>query len=220
MEITYLAHSSFRIKARGGIVVTDPYDPKMVGLKFPKVTADIVTVSHDHKDHNAVDLVGPTNGIDKKVISGPGEYEISGISIIGMPSFHDDKKGSLRGKNTIFIFEMEGVRVAHLGDLGHNLSEGDIEAMGDINVLIVPVGGEFTIGPSEAVQAVQAIEPNIIIPMHYGLPSLNQETFGKLLPLEDFLKGLAVTVEESDKLTLKGELTTEQKIVKLKPQNV
>lgn len=215
MEITYLGHSSFRFKTRGVTLVTDPFDSKMMGIKYPKVTADIVTISHDHDDHNAESEVKNT----RKVVKGPGEYEISGISIIGLPSYHDDKKGELRGKNTIYVFEIEDYRIAHLGDLGHPLSENEISALGDINILMVPVGGEYTIGPSQAVEIVQALEPNFVIPMHFGLPDLNQEAFGKLAPIEEFLKLMALTVEETDKLTLKGELGEEQKIVKLRRQN-
>src|SRR3990170_913648 len=109
MEITYLGHSSFRLKASKGIVLTDPFDPDMVGLKFPKVSADLVTVSHQHEDHNRVNLVAEV----KKEISGPGEYEVQGISFIGIPTYHDNEKGEKRGKNTIFVIEMDNLRILH-----------------------------------------------------------------------------------------------------------
>src|SRR5512146_1997009 len=106
MEIYYLSHSSFKIKTKTATVVTDPFDPKMVGLKFSGIEAEIVTSSHEHNDHNASMLVTGT----KKIISGPGEYEISGVSIMGYSSFHDNEQGSQRGKNTIYVYEAEGLR--------------------------------------------------------------------------------------------------------------
>lgn len=212
MEISYLGHSSFRIKTKEAVVVTDPFDPKKVGLKYSGVTADIVTISHDHFDHNAKDLVGDT----KKVFDGPGEYELLGVSIIGIPTYHDEKKGDERGKNTIFIFEFEDLRVAHLGDLGHSLDEKTIEAIGEIDVLMLPVGGEYTIGPNEALEVLRAIEPNITIPMHYQVPSLDPGAFSKLKPVEEFLKLTGLSVETLPKLSMKsGEMGEEQKVILL-----
>lgn len=212
MEILYLGHSSFRIKTLAGVVVTDPFGPKMVGLKFSGVEADIVTVSHDHGDHNQYQLV---KGV-KRVVAGPGEYEISGISIIGISSFHDDKKGELRGKNTIYVIEAEGLRLAHLGDLGHFLSEAAVEEIGQVDILILPVGGVFTIGAKEATQVVMDIEPKIIIPMHYNMPGLNLEVFSKLAPVEEFLKEASLPTQRLPKFSVKKEeLGEEQKVVVL-----
>ena len=213
MEISYLGHSSFKIKGRSASVICDPFDPKMVGLKFASNEADIVTVSHTHEDHNKIDSIKDV----KKVIIGPGEYEIMGISILGFPSYHDNKAGEERGKNTIFVFEVDGVRIAHLGDLGHELSEKIIEDMGYIDILILPVGGEYTIGPDEATKIVQAVEPSIVIPMHYQVPGLNPAGFAKLKGVDDFLKEVGFTVERLPKLVLKKEEITEdmQKVVVL-----
>lgn len=209
MEITFLGHSSFKLKGKTGSVVTDPFDPQMVGLKYSGVEGDIVTVSHEHDDHNQVSLVRNV----KKVISGPGEYEILGISILGFPSFHDDKEGSVRGKNTIYVFEIDGLRIAHLGDLGHALSEELVEDLGDIDILMVPVGGEYTIGPDEATNVVSAIEPTIVIPMHYQMPGLKPETFSKLTPVDSFLKEVGLTSENLPKLIVKKEELGEDKKV-------
>jgi len=209
MEITFLGHSSFKLKGKTGSVVTDPFDPQMVGLKYSGVEGDIVTVSHEHDDHNQVSLVKSV----KKVISGPGEYEILGISILGFPSFHDDKEGSVRGKNTIYVFEIDGLRIAHLGDLGHALSEELVEDLGDIDILMVPVGGEYTIGPNEATNVVSAIEPTIVIPMHYQMPGLKSETFSKLTPVDSFLKEVGLTSENLPKLIVKKEELGEDKKV-------
>lgn len=211
MDITYLGHSSFKLKGKTGSVVTDPFDPKMVGLKYSGVEGDIVTVSHDHEDHNRVDLVKNY----EKVIDGPGEYEINNISIIGVASYHDDKKGEERGRNTIYVFEIDGLRICHLGDLGHKLSDSQIEAIGDIDILLIPVGGVYTIAPSLAVEIVQNIEPSIIIPMHFKDKQVS-EGLSKLGPVEPFLKEMGLTVEKLPKLSVKKEeLAETEKVVLL-----
>ena len=201
MDITYLGHSSFKIKTKTAAIITDPYDSQMVGLKYSGADADIVTISHNHADHNAANKV---SGV-KKIFDGPGEYEVMGVSIIGYPSFHDDKSGVERGKNTIFVFEFEGFRIAHLGDLGHQLTDDLVNEMGSIDVLMVPVGGVFTLGPKEAVEVIGKIDPYYIIPMHYGVPGLNPKTFEGISPLETFLKEIGMTVENLPKFSLKRE---------------
>jgi L-ascorbate metabolism protein UlaG (beta-lactamase superfamily) len=212
MEIVYLGHASFRLKGKTASVVCDPFDPGMVGFKFPSVDADIVTVSHDHSDHNKFTLVKNV----QKVVSGPGEYEISGVSIIGISTFHDDKKGSLRGKNTIYVIEMDGLRIAHLGDLGHELSEKILNQMGAIDILMIPVGGEYTIDTSVAAKVARAIEPAIVIPMHYLAEGMNDETFSKLAKVEPFLSDMGLPVENMPKLSVKkSDIAEEKKIVVL-----
>lgn len=201
MDITFLGHSSFRIKTRLATLVTDPFDPKMVGLKFSGVEADIVTISHQHQDHNQSQLIKNV----KKVVDGPGEYEIMGVSILGYQTFHDDKRGELRGVNTVYVFEAENLRLAHLGDLGHILSQELIEELGDIDILMLPVGGEFTIGPKEAGQIVQDVEPSLVIPMHYQIQGLNPEVFSKLAGADAFLAALSLPVERLPKLQIKKE---------------
>ena len=201
MDIIYLGHSSFKIKTKTATVVTDPFDPQMVGFKYAGVEGDIVTVSHDHKDHNAVDKVA---GI-RKVVNGPGEYEIMGVSILGYGSFHDASEGGERGKNTIYVFEADGLRLAHLGDLGHPLSDDLVSKIGAIDILMVPVGGEYTIGSKAAAEVVSKIDPYFVIPMHYKLDGINPETFAKLEPVETFLKEVGITVENLPKFSVKKE---------------
>jgi L-ascorbate metabolism protein UlaG (beta-lactamase superfamily) len=216
MDITFLGHSSFRLKGKTATVVTDPFDPEVVGLKFPKVAADIVTVSHQHEDHNQADLVKDV----KRLVSGPGEYEIKGVSIIGIPTFHDEEKGAKRGKNTIYVYEIDGLRLVHLGDLGHKLHEKILEKIGDIDILMVPVGGEYTIGPTEAVEVARAIEPKIVIPMHYQMPGLNPATFAKLSLTKPFLAEIGLLVEKTDKLSVKKEnIGEESKVILLEKKN-
>lgn len=206
-----MGHSSFRIKTRTAVVVTDPFDPQMVGLKYSGVEGDIVTVSHEHRDHNASEKVG---GV-KKVISGPGEYEVAGVSILGFPSFHDNEKGAKRGKNTIYVIEADGLRLAHLGDLGHTLSEEMVGEIGDIDILMVPVGGEFTIGPKDAATVVSAIDPYYVFPMHYKLSGMNEENFSKLEPVESFLKESGLPVENLPKFSVKKEDIIEDQSTKV-----
>jgi L-ascorbate metabolism protein UlaG (beta-lactamase superfamily) len=206
MEIAYLGHSSFKLKGKNLSIVIDPYDSEKVGLKFPKTDADIVTISHDHFDHNKVENVTDV----RKVITRPGEYEMNGVSIIGVSSFHDNQKGELRGKNTIYVYEIDGFRIAHLGDLGHTLLEKQLEEIGSIDVLLIPVGGYYTIDSAAAVEVAQSIEPRIIIPMHYNENNRNEN----LEPVDAFVKQIALTPETLPKLVLKDALPEgEQKLI-------
>lgn len=211
MDITYLGHSSFKIRCKAATIITDPFDPKFVGLKYPSVEADIVTVSHNHADHNQTCLVKNV----RKVIDGAGEYEVMGVSILGFSSFHDEKKGSLRGKNTIFVYEADGLRLAHLGDLGESLTHEQLSNLGNIDVLFIPVGGEYTIGPKEAVRVVGEVDPFFIIPMHYQVPGLNKEAFAKLFPVTDFLSESGLSVENLPKFSIKKEDIIEDQSAKV-----
>ncbi len=181
MEISWLGQAAFKLKGKTATVVTDPYDPEFIGLKWPKVEADIVTISHDHGDHNnAAGVSGASY-----TATGPGEYEIKGVAFTGTPSFHDNKGGAERGKNTIFTFNIDGVRICHLGDLGQaQLTDPQLEAIGDVDVLLIPVGSVYTIDGGAAAKIVAQIEPKVIIPMHYGQPGLKVN----LEPVDHFLK--------------------------------
>ncbi len=209
MDITYLGHSAFRISGKNAVVVTDPFDPKMVGLKFPKVKAQIVTVSHNHDDHNNVNAVSDI----KKVVDGVGEYEIEGISIIGIPSYHDNEMGKKRGKNVIYLIEVDGVRICHLGDLGHTLPKDLVDDIGEVDVLMIPVGGEYTIGPADAEKVVRDIDPKVIIPMHYKMPGMSQ-IFSNLEEVDAFLSTMGIKQVKENKLTIRpGSLLEEDKMV-------
>jgi len=199
MEITHLGHSSFLIKGSDYSIVTDPFDPTAVGIKFPQISADLVTISHDHSDHNQASNVSEV----KRIISVPGEYEINNVTIRGIGSYHDEQKGKERGKNIIFVFDIEGVSICHLGDLGHELPESLIQEIGTVHVLMVPIGGDYTINSKQAVDLVQKIEPNFIIPMHFNSPGLNPEVFAKLEDEKPFLSALGLKVEQMKKLSLK-----------------
>jgi len=210
MDISFLGHSSFRIKTKNVYLVMDPFDPKDVGVKFPTTTADIVTLSHEHGDHNYVEGVKDYS----KVISAPGEYEVQGVSIIGFPSYHDKNGGKERGRNTVYIVESEGLRLAHLGDLGNKLSDKEIEELGEINILMIHSGGDMALSPSEAAEVVRAIEPQIVIPMHYFQQGMSDEKKKACHPVEEFLKEVGLPVEKMSKLSIKvNELGEGQKIV-------
>ncbi len=215
MEIEFFGQSCFRLKGKNATIITDPYSPAYTGLnKLKTVTGDIVTISHQHDDHN---FVGGVKGTAQRpspfVIDGPGEYEVNGVFVQGVSSHHDEKKGQSRGDNTIYCFEMEGIRLVHLGDLGTELSSGQLEDVNGCNVLFVPVGGTFTVDAAAAVKIVNQIEPQLVIPMHYRLPGLKFELAG----VEEFLKEAGEEKNEVDKLVVsKDSLPENREVVVLK----
>jgi len=208
MDITYLGHSSFKIRTKTATVVTDPFSPEMVGFKFPKTEADIVTISHSHKDHDFVG--GITN--DPFVINQPGEYEVKGISFFCFPSLHGGKGETEKIANIIFLIEADGLLICHLGDLGVIPPAKIMEEIIGANILMVPVGGTYTFGPKEAVEIIQQIEPSIVLPMHFKTPNLSE-----LSPLEEFLEEMgAEKAEKLDKLSISDDkLPEETKVVVL-----
>ena len=194
MEIVWLGHSCFRIRAREATVVTDPCPPAS-GYTIGKPTADVVTISHAHEDHTFTKAVAgkPT------VIDGPGEYEIHGAFITGIPTYHDEEKGGARGANLAFVIEMEDIKVCHLGDLGHSPSADQAEELSGADVLLIPVGGDSTIDGAKAAEIVALLEARLVIPMHYQTPAAK----GKLEPPDRFLKEMQVTtIEPQPKLQL------------------
>lgn len=207
MQITWYGQSCFRIQAKtptGDVsIVIDPYDK--VGLKLPRLTADILCVTHDHFDHANVKAVSG----EPFVITGPGEYECRGIAITGTLAPHDKSAGSERGMVTMYSLAIEGMTVVHVGDLGTTeLSEQQVEAIDEPDLLLVPVGGVYTIDGKEAASLVSTLEPRIIIPMHYRLPGLTVKLDG----VEAFLKHVGNGAGESlDKLKIsKKDLPQEE----------
>ncbi|GAG35171.1 unnamed protein product, partial [marine sediment metagenome] len=184
---------------------------KDIGLKPPRFQADIVTVSHSHYDHNNVSSLKG----DPFVVNDSGEYELKGITIRGINSFHDQKQGEERGLNTIFTIEAEDIRICHLGDLGQKELIGEqLEKLGEIDILIIPVGGIYTIDAEKAANIINQIEPRIVIPMHYKVPKLKI----KLKELNDFLKEMGTKEEVVEQLTVKKRdlFKEEMKIVVMK----
>lgn len=213
MEIKYLGQSSFFIKTDKTKIVTDPFDPKKVGLKFAKTEADIVTVSHGHYDHNYLAGIGG----EPVVLDIAGEFEKNGVRIFGYNSYHDKKKGEERGENILFKFKSEGMDILHCGDLGFIPDDNFIDQLGTIDILMVPVGGFYTIDANEAAELVKKVEPSIIIPMHYGHDKLVPDLAEKLSPLSEFLKKMDhPDLAPLPKLVVKkDDLQDEMKVVTL-----
>ena len=207
VDVYWLGQSSFRIKGKGAQLITDPYDSAFSGLKFPKVEADIVTVSHSHRDHSAVESVQG----NPFVIQGPGEYEVKGVSVVGVGAFHDKKTGAERGKNTLYNINVDDLNFAHMGDLGHLLSDSELEELGEVDVLFVPVGGVYTIEADDAAKLVSQIEPKIVVPMHYKVEGLAFPLDG----VEKFLKEMGKeNLEALPKLSIsKDRLPEELEVV-------
>ena len=169
MQIKWLGHACFLMQTADGTrIVTDPFNEE-VGYPLPAVTADIVTVSHQHFDHNAVTVVKGR----PRVVQEPGEHRIGAVTVQGVSTFHDREQGAKRGPNIVFVIEADGLRVCHLGDLGHPLSAAQLERIGRVDVLLVPVGGTFTIDAREASDLVAAVSPRIAVPMHYKTAYIN-----------------------------------------------
>ena len=210
MDVTWLGHGCFRLRGRGAAVVTDPYPPS-IGLKLQRLDGDLVTVSHEHENHNYTQVMR-----DAYEIRGPGEYEVAGVSVIGVPTFHDAEKGAKHGRNTVYLIEIDDVRICHLGDLGHRLDDAEAEAISSPDVLLVPVGGNTAINAAQAAEVVRQLEPRFVVPMHYAIPGLKLQ----LDTLDRFLKEMAVTsAEPQPKLSVQassGEYDT--KVVVLEPK--
>jgi L-ascorbate metabolism protein UlaG (beta-lactamase superfamily) len=210
MKIKWLGHASFLITSDSGTrIITDPYICGS-GLRYDEIkeAADVVTVSHDHFDHNNVASVGGNPQVIKK----PGEAK--GIKFEGVPTYHDASGGSERGNNTIFCMDIDGVRVCHLGDLGHPLSDQQVANIGKVDVLLIPVGGFFTIDAKVASEVCDRLSPRVIIPMHYK----NEKCEFPISGVDDFLegKGNVRKLDSSEAEFKAGALPAETEIVVLK----
>lgn len=216
MKITWHGQACFQIQGQNQkrekiSILIDPFSEE-IGLKVPKFQADILLISHSHYDHNNIKAVAGTPFL----ITTPGEYEIKGIFIQGIPSFHDNLKGRKRGKNIIYTIEMEKMRVCHLGDLGQKeLTSLQLEKIEQVDILMVPVGGIYTINSDGAQKIISQIEPRVVIPMHYSIPKLKI----KLEPVNKFLKVFGQKgVKPQPRLSIKRkDLPEEMKVVVLKP---
>jgi len=184
VEITWLGHGCFRLKSRDTTVLLDPFDagsgynPRVFG------EADVVTVSHDHAAHNNSAAVAG----NPRVIQGPGEYEVGGVLITGVRTFHDGSRGAALGKNTAFVLEMDEVRICHLGDLGHVPTPDQAEALNGAEVLLIPVGGNTTLNAAAAAEVISLLEPRLVVPMHYRTAA----STAQLDALDGFLKQMGL----------------------------
>ena len=211
MKIKWLGHASFLITSDSGTrIITDPYTTRQdLAYGEIKESADIVTVSHEHGDHNNVAAVGGNPEVVR------GTTEVKGIKFKGIPTYHDDAKGSKRGNNTMLCFEVDGVKVCHLGDLGHPLSDEQVNELGEMDVLLIPVGGFYTIDATTASQACDQLKPRVIIPMHFKNNKCNFPISG----VDEFIKGKSnVTQPDASEVEFKaGELPAPAQIMVLKP---
>lgn len=197
MDITWMGHSCFRVRSKDAVVLMDPYN-KIQGLDLGKPRADIVTISHDHPGHNNAAAVKGDPA--PKIVSGPGEYEISGMFITGVRTYHDGEKGRLLGRNTVYLLETEGIVLAHMGDLGHPLTSEQVDLMSNVDVLLLPVGGGKSLDAERAAEVQQQVEPSIVIPMHYK----TAEGQNGLDGVEHFCKEVGVSeFEPVDRLTVR-----------------
>ncbi len=208
MDITWYGHSFFEIQTKKNgekvVIAIDPYD-KSIGLRERKVRADIVLVSHSHYDHSNVKVVqGGSEGKKPFLIDEPGEYEVKGIKIKAIHSFHDSKEGKERGENNIFLIRAEDLKVCHMGDFGQSeLSSEQAKEIVGVDILIIPVGGVFTISGKEAAKTVGQIEPKIVIPMHYKIPELNlkiddENKFLNIIGIKEKEKVKKLKIKKSD----------------------
>lgn len=206
MEINWYGHACFRLKDRNLAVVCDPYD-KTIGLTLPKLKSDLVTLSHNAPGHSYAEGVKEW----RKVFTGPGEYEVDGVFITGVASAHGKNAEGHADPNTIFIFEFPEMTVAHLGDLGHVLTEAQVEAMPNIDVLLIPVGGRYTLDAAMAAEVISIIEPRIVIPMHYRMEGTPEH----LDSLDRFLKEMGLPTPEPVSVLriTKAQLPEETQIV-------
>ena len=167
MKLRWLGHACFLLEeSTGTAIITDPYDERLTGFEMPQAKADVVTCSHNHADHNYVKGVKGS----PKVINSPGLYEFNGVNITSIPSYHDSESGKLRGKNLIFKFRMDGIDVCHLGDIGQDITPELADAIMPVNILLIPVGGTYTIDADQAYEYVSTLMPDVVIPMHYKTP--------------------------------------------------
>lgn len=199
MKIKWLGHSCFLLtESTGTTIVTDPYGD--VGYSLPPVSADYVTVSHDHYDHSNVSAVGG----NPEVFTEPGLYERNGVTIRGISTYHDENEGKDRGENTVYKFRMDGLDICHMGDIGCEYTSQLIESLLPVNVLLLPVGGTYTIDAEQAKEYVDMLMPDIVIPMHYKTKSLNID-IDRAEPFLRMFDDEYVTISESDTVELERD---------------
>ena len=205
MEISWLGHSCFHLRGKNVTLITDPFSPQL-GHSLGKISAPIVTISHNHSGHNYAVGVGG----NPRVVRGPGEYEISDVLITGVASYHDDKHGQDLGRNTIYIIHMDDLVICHLGDLGHILQEEQLEEVADADLLLVPIGGQHTINATQAAEVISQVEPHIVIPMHYS-PTIGDAAN----PLDKFCREMGIeAINPQPKLSItRSSLPAEAQVV-------
>ena len=211
-EFRWFGHNCFRIRGREATILTDPLN-RDTGYAMAKQTADIVTISHDHPGHSNLNAVKP----EYHIVRGPGEYEMHGVFITGIRTYHDEQNGAERGYNTTYLIELEGMVICHLGDLGHPLNEEHAEAMSKIDILLIPAGGGVVLDPVRAAEIIGQLDPKIVIPMQYATPIGDTELGG----LDVFTKQLGVTAPPpEEKLVIRhADLGETVRVLTLQPES-
>ena len=211
MEITWFGRSCFRLRGRGASVITDPFSPD-TGYRLPRMSASLVTVSHDDEGHNYTRIVRDR----PYIVEGPGEYEVGGIFVIGVGTYHDNKQGAEHGKNTAYLIEFEEIAICHLGDLGHLPTQEQIEELDGIDILMLPVGGRDVLTSARAAEVVSLLEPQLVIPMRYRLPDMDRE----MATVTRFLSEMnAKDVEPQESLRITAsQLPSETEVALLEPR--
>lgn len=214
MEISWLGHACFQLRGKNVVLITDPFPPQSAPVaaesaRKGKLNASIVTVSHNHSMHNCIERVGG----HPHVVRGPGEYEISDVLITGVASYHDNQRGEIRGRNTIYVIHMDDLVLCHLGDLGHTLQESQLEEVADADILFIPIGGGNSLNPTQAAEAISQIEPRMVIPMHYAATPTGEASSELTL----FCREMGVeTIEPQPKLSItRNSLPVEMQVVLL-----
>jgi len=214
VKLKWLGHAAFLITSEEGVkIVTDPFEPGIFGVNYGKMEepADIVVVSHEHSDHNFVKGVPGS----PRVIRGTGAHQVKGVEFMGIASYHDDSGGSQRGPNNIFCFTVDGITLCHLGDLGHQLSDKQLAAIGEVDVLLTPMAGNFTLDAAGASRVIDQVKPRVVIPIHYQTDRC--PTF-PVSDVEPFLAGKANVkrMDTSEVEFKRGQLPAATEIVVLK----
>lgn len=205
MDLTWYGHACFRLRGKRAAVVTDPFPSTLTPGRSPRLEADVVTMSHPSPNHSAADDVGG----NPYHVKGPGEYEVQDVTVLGLDSRQATPAGSAARDaphNTIYLIELDDVRICHLGDLGQGLDDHLEERIGDVDVLLVPVGGGNALGAAQGAEVARRLEPRYVVPMHYAVPQLKVE----LEPLEPFLKEMGVeSAEPQNRLSVQPSSSSE-----------
>jgi L-ascorbate metabolism protein UlaG (beta-lactamase superfamily) len=214
MEISWLGHACFQLRGKNVVLITDPFPPQSAPVpgessRKGNLNASIITVSHTHSMHSFVERVDG----NPHVIRGPGEYEIRDVLVTGVASYHDNQRGQVHGRNTIYIIHMDDLVLCHLGDLGHTLQESQLEEVADADVLFIPIGGGNALNPTQAAEVISQIEPRIVIPMHYAVTPTGEISSELTL----FCREMGVeTIEPQPKLSVtRNSLPVEMQVVLL-----
>lgn len=201
MRIHWFGHSAFQLTSeQGTVILIDPYG-KFLGYRMPRVRADILAVTHDHKDHNQVHIAEG----DYELINNPGHFIVKGVEIHGVPTYHDNVEGAKKGSNTVFVFTVDGLRICHAGDLGHILTPEQVEQIGEVDVLMIPVGGRMTLDGTGAAAVVKQLQPAVAIPMHYSTKALGLLGRFYFAKADKFLQAAGRPVNDVEELVITGE---------------